>query len=138
MIKKINQLNKALLALWVSILLFGVVCQIVGVLFVKNPVSYSLGLWIGIIVALAMAYHMAYALNSALDLGERAAQIFVTKHNMIRYAVVVSVLGILMISEMANPLAAFLGIMGLKVGAYFQPLTDKLISRLGKSRIAKK
>ena len=138
MLKRLKALNSALPALWISILLFGVVCQIVGIFLVGDKLSYSLGLWIGIMLALIMAFHMAYVLAGALDLGERGAQISVTKHNMIRYAVVVVVLGILMLTDAANPLAAFVGLMGLKVGAYLQPLTDKFLSRQGKSDIASK
>lgn len=138
MLKKLTGLNNALPALWLSILLFGIACQVVGVFLVRDKLSYSLGLWIGIILALGMAYHMAYVLASALDMGERGAQISVTKHNMIRYAIVVVVLGILMLTDVANPLAAFVGLMGLKVGAYLQPLTYKFFSRQGKSDIASK
>lgn len=138
MVKRLRTLNSALPALWLSILLYGIVCQIAGFFLVGDKLSYSLGLWIGIILALLMAYHMAYVLSNALDMGERGAQISVTKHNMIRYGVVVVVLGILMLTDVANPLAAFAGLMGLKVGAYLQPLTNKFFSRQGKSDIASK
>lgn len=138
MLKRLRLLNNALPALWISILLYGVVCQIVGFFLVKDKISYSLGLWTGIILAMAMAYHMAYVLSNALEMGERGAQLSVTKHNMIRYGVVVLVLGILMLTDAANPLAAFAGLMGLKVGAYIQPFIDKIISREGKADIADK
>ncbi len=39
------------------------------------------------------------------------------------------VMGITMVNGFTNPLAAFLGIMGLKVAAYMQPFTHKLIIR---------
>ena len=71
MVKRLRTLNSALPALWLSILLYGIVCQIAGFFLVGDKLSYSLGLWIGIILALLMAYHMAYVLSNALDMGER-------------------------------------------------------------------
>ena len=44
---------------------------------------------------------------------------------MIRYFVVIIVFGILMITRIGNPLAAFVGVMGLKVSAYVQPMLSK-------------
>lgn len=138
MLKKLSRLNQALPALWVSILFYGVLCQIIGIFLVKNKLSYSFGLWIGILLALLMAYHMAYVLERALDMGERGAQAVVMKHNLIRYAVIVIVLAIVMLTDVANPLAAFAGIMGLKVGAYLQPFANKLLDRQGKLDIENK
>jgi heme O synthase-like polyprenyltransferase len=57
---------------------------------------------------------------------EKGAQATATKQNIIRYFAVVIVLGVLMMTEIGNPLAAFLGVMGLKVSAYIQPLFIKM------------
>ena len=47
--------------------------------------------------------------------------------------VVVMILGILMVTKIGNPLAAFVGVMGLKVSAYAQPMFSKLTSRTKKT-----
>ena len=49
-----------------------------------------------------------------------------TKYNIIRYLAIVASMGFVMISGFANPLSAFLGLMGLKVAAYLQPFTHKI------------
>ena len=56
---------------------------------------------------------------------EGAAQGFIRKHAFIRYAVIVAVFAVVMLTGAANPLAAFLGIMGLKAAAYMQPFIHK-------------
>ena len=74
-----------------------------------------------------MALHMAYVLDHVLDRGEKRAQAAVARHSIIRYLAVILVLGVLMITEVGNPIAAFVGIIGLKVSAYIQPLFCKAV-----------
>lgn len=126
MIKKISSINNALPGLLTGIVLFGAVCQLAGVFFAEDKAGYSIGLWIGVLVAAGMAFHMAISLNSALDMDVKGAQAAATRQNILRYLIVVLILGILMITEIGNPLSAFAGIMGLKVSAYLQPLFAKL------------
>lgn len=45
---------------------------------------------------------------------------------LIRYAVLVMVIGALMLVDFANPIFAFAGYMGMKVSAYLNPLIHKL------------
>ena len=61
------------------------------------------------------------------------AQAAVARHSIIRYLAVILVLGVLMITEVGNPIAAFVGIIGLKVSAYIQPLFAKLSHRKEKT-----
>lgn len=125
-------LNNALPGLLLGILSFGIICQVVGVFLVADKKNYSIGLWVGILTAFFMAFHMAITLNMAVEKDVKGAQGSATKHNLIRYFIVVLILGILMVTKIGNPLAAFLGIMGLKVSAYVQPVLGKL-SRKGKA-----
>ena len=126
MIRRMNSINNALPGLLGGIFLFGVASQIVGVFLVADRTSYSLGLWIGVLTALFMALHMAFSLNHAMEMDVKGAQATATRQNIIRYLIVVLILGILMITEVGNPIAAFVGIMGLKVSAYLQPVFQKL------------
>ncbi len=127
--KKLAQLSDVLPGLWVGVLLYGVLCEIVGLIFVSDRVFYTIGLLVGIICALFMATHMAWSLNQALDLGEGDAVKKMQVHNILRYVVVVIVFFLLLYTKLGNPLAAFLGVMGLKVAAYLQPFTHKFFRR---------
>ena len=127
--EKIAGVNKTLIELLIGILLFGCICQIIGAFFVKEIASYSSGLWIGIVTALATAVHMYRSLDRALDLDADSAGKKIRAQSIIRYVFIVIIMGITMINGYTNPLAAFLGIMGLKVAAYLQPFTHKLIIR---------
>lgn len=125
----LNGLSDVLPDLLIGILLYGVVCEAVGLIFVKDRLFYSIGLLTGILCAMGMAVHMAWSLNMALDLGESGAVKKMQLHNLLRYGIVVVVVFALWLSGIGNPVVAFLGIMGLKVAAYLQPFTHKLFRR---------
>jgi len=107
-----------------------IVFQSTVVWFVQDRLSYSAGLWIGTALAAFLAWHMWKTLDEALGLGEADAQKKMRIQALLRYGVVVAVLGAVMCSGAANPLAAFLGVMTLKAAAYLQPFTHKAISKL--------
>ncbi|GFI23617.1 hypothetical protein IMSAGC011_02407 [Lachnospiraceae bacterium] len=123
---RLRKINTALPGLLFGIILFGMICQGIGFFFVTEKINYSIGLWVGVLTAIFMAFHMAVTLNSVVERDVKGAQAVATRQNIIRYLVVVIILGILMLTRIGNPLAAFAGIMGLKISAYLQPLFAKL------------
>lgn len=126
LIAKLRKINTALPGLLTGIVLFGILCQIAGFFLVEDKADYSIGLWIGVFTAIFMSFHMAVSLNSAVERDAKGAQAAATRQNIIRYLAVVIILGILMVTKIGNPLAAFLGVMGLKISAYLQPLFGKI------------
>lgn len=124
----LKKINETVRELWLGILIWGLLCQIVPVWFVEDGMRYSLGLWIGILLAGASAYHMWWALDRGLD-DEGNAQNYIRKLSLLRYGGILVVFGVLMVTEFADPFAAFLGIMGLKAGAFMQPFLHKRLKR---------
>lgn len=123
--KRITRINRTLFELETGILIYGVVCQLV-IMLIRNRPGYSLGLWIGIVTAMLGAFHMWWSLDRALDLPEKAAVRSMSTHNIIRYLVFVLVVGVAAVTQIANPLFIFLGIMSIKVSAYMHFLTQKI------------
>lgn len=122
-IKKISETLKELL---IGILFYGIIVEVIGLCFIKDKIHFTIGLWFGILLALAAAVHMWWGLNRGLELGDNASK-YVLSQNMIRYGVIVVAFAALCFMDLGNPLAAFAGIMGLKAGAYLQPFTHKII-----------
>ena len=122
--------NVTLIEMWAGTILFGVLCQVSVVWFLKDKSGYSLGLWLGILAALFTTLHLSITLDKALDLDEGSAKKHMVIQNLVRYFGLIIFLVILMITDFANPLAAFLGLMGVKAGAYMQPLFHKTIGKL--------
>ena len=127
-----EKMDETLKELMTGILLFGMVCLAVGVWFVHSPLKYILGLLIGLALALLAAWHMHWSIcrNMTVNAGNNsAANAYAVKNSMIRYGVILVVFLAVCLTDFAYPLAVFLGIMGLKAGAYLQPFTRKYLFR---------
>lgn len=116
--------------MWAGGILFGVLCQVSIVWFVKDKAGYSIGLWLGIVAAVLTMLHLSISLDKALDLDEGGAKKHMVIQNLVRYFVIIVFLVVLMITDFANPLAAFLGLMGVKAGAYLQPFIHKVAGKI--------
>jgi|GEM_PF-166135 len=137
-LKRFFQISDVLDELLTGICLFGLLCQIAVLVFSGRRGYYSAGLWIGIALALLGGLHIAWSLDKALDLGEEGATKKMRAYSLLRYGVALVVLGLLMILDFASPLTAFLGLMGLKISAYLQPLLHRAALALGlKTEVAK-
>ena len=117
--------SDTLIELLCGILVYGVIGQLVILCFLHDKIWLSIGWWIGVLTAVLSAYHMWWGLDRALDLGEKAAVKLITSYNLLRYAAIVIIMGIVMLTEIGNPLAAVFGVFGLKAGAYMQPFIHK-------------
>lgn len=129
MVEKIKKMNTALPELIIGIFIYGILCEMIGIFMVSDELIYTMSLGIGILTAQAMAFHMAWTLNTALDMGGGAEKIM-RKHNLLRYGALILLFGVILITKTINPLFVFLGVMGLKVGAYIQPFTHKLVTKI--------
>ena len=118
--------HSALVELWIGIVLLGVVLQIPILIFLERKGYYSLGLWLGIAAAMIVAKHMEYTIGKALDAGEAGAVKQMWLGYLIRYFGMAIFLAVLGITGVADVIAAFAGLITLKLSAYLQPLTHKI------------
>ncbi len=127
----LKRINAVLPELIMGILVYGVVLQFAGVWFVQDKIRYSSGVWLGIAIAAGMAVHMAVALRDAGDLAaEEPAKRKVILASTLRYGIVVLLCFLIVYFDLGNIITLFLGVMGLKAGAYMQPLTHKAVLKL--------
>lgn len=113
-----------------GIVIWGIVCNVIGAFFVKDEVLYAKGIWFGIIFALASNYHMYRTLDRALDLNEKDASKAIFRGYLFRYILFAALLGVIMITNVMNPLVVFLAYMSLKMTAYMQPIIHKIYNKL--------
>lgn len=125
MIERIKN-NRTLGVMLLGIVIWGILWQ-VGLAFTKEVLYHSVGLWIGIAVALFMGYNMAATLDDALDLGEGGATAHMRKFLLIRYAVACLAIAVLGFTRCADVVTCFAGILGLKVSAYLEPFLARLM-----------
>lgn len=127
----LRRMNDALPGLVAGIVIYGMLVQVLGVWFVEDKIGYSVGLWYGIIMAIGMAVNMAAMIYDSVleDVGKRANYRVIAK-SVFRYVVVVILFFILGYFNFGNLFTAFLGVLGLKISAYMQPLLGKTGNRL--------
>ncbi|MDE6889565.1 MAG: hypothetical protein K2P45_13170 [Eubacterium sp.] len=126
-----RRLNEALPELLLGILLYGIVIQVAGIWFAEDKLHYSSGLWIGILTAMGMAYHIARIIAETIDcVDAHKARIQITAKGILRYAAVVIVFTVTMYFDLGNLITLFLGVMGLKISAYLQPSLHKVLIRV--------
>lgn len=128
-IGRLKKADRTLLEMHLGQLFFGVICQLAGAFFAKSPGWYAASLWLGIAFSLAASTHMARTLDRALTLGEAASKL-ITRGYLFRYFMILLALVVSAMTKVLNPLVVFLGYMSMKVAAYLQPFTHKVLNRL--------
>lgn len=115
-----------------TIFLYGIIVQIICLIVPGNRLQYSIGLWIGIVVGMGMLVHMRNSLNEALDLGEDGARKYMQKSYAVRYVTVIIIFLVVSYLQIANVVTLLIGIMGLKLSAYLQPIMHSIFQRIKK------
>lgn len=126
-----KKIDPTLFDLCLGIFLYGIVFQIV-LLFFSREVSYSLGLWIGVILAVAGSIHMWWSIDRGMDQASKQAAKTIGTNNLIRYFVLVVVMFVLIYTDFANPIFMFCGYMGMKISAYLNPWLHKISEKVFK------
>ncbi len=126
----LKKLNDALPGLVRGILLYGAVVWAVGVWLVKDGISFTVGLLIGLALAVGMAVHMAWVLLDVVDFPDarRAGGRIIAK-SLLRYVVVIGVFVWMYVSGFGDLVAAFIGLLGLKIAAYMEPVVWRVTGR---------
>lgn len=130
-------MDETLKELLAGISLFEILAVLAGIWFVDSPVKYVLGVLAGAVLAILAAIHMYWSIRKNLEVNmdnASAANAYSVKSSMIRYGVILIVFLFFCLTDIAYPLAVFLGIMGLKAGAYLQPFTHKYLFRKQEER----
>lgn len=113
-----------------GVLVYGAVVQMILIVIHEELLWLSAGLWIGVFSACLMVVHMRRSIEEALDLGEGGALNHIRKTYIIRLVVLIAVVVATFYFQVGSILTLFIGLMGLKVSAYFQPCINKLFTKV--------
>lgn len=128
-----KKLNPTLVELWTGSVFFAILVLLAGIWFVQNKLAYALGLLAGTVVTMYLAWHMARSIERMLEKAEQGidGSAGMRMSSLLRYGLVVLILiASAFVSEWVNPISVFIGILGLKVAAYLQPFTHKIVFKL--------
>lgn len=128
--KLLKKIDRTLLEMWTGIIALGIVLWLAGTVFFGGRAFYARSLWFGIILAIVSTIHMFRTLDRGLELDEKRAQKAIFNGYLVRYVFIVIIFGIIMVTNVMNPLVVFMAYMTLKVTALLQPITHKFYNRL--------
>ncbi len=128
----LRRLNDVLPELILGIIVYGVAAELTGIWFVADKQAYTIGLIAGLLIACGMAINMASVILDTMDgyTGEAAARTRVAGKAALRYCVVAVLFMVMAWFEIGNFYASFIGVLGLKISAYLQPFTHKVILKI--------
>lgn len=122
-----KELPSVLKEFWLGILICGGIMQAVFMWFWPDRLLFTTGLWIGIVEAVFMAFHMYRALDDALYMADASKRI--QKGFGQRYSLTLASALVIYWLELGSFLAFFLGLLSLKFGAYLQPLIHQILTK---------
>lgn len=129
----LRKINPVLLDLITGCLIYG----IIGEIFILTILPHiyegrlsevSVGFLVGVALMVMMSFHMYVGVRNALSMGESGARKHSYKLFAIRIVAVAVVFFILYFTGAGNVVALVIGMLSLKVSAYFQPFTDRFIT----------
>lgn len=126
-----NSTNETLKELLCGMVIYGVVAQVICLIIDRDHLLYTaLGLWIGVGSGALMGVHMKRNIEEALDYDEKGVVKHMRKGYVLRSVLVAIVFGVVIYMKIANPITLLVGVMGLKIGAYIQPITHRVFCKL--------
>lgn len=127
--KWINKDNETLFDLIFGCIVYSIVFEAIGLLVVENKGSYSLGLLLGTAVAIGLSVSMYKSLNRCLVMTEHQARRNMVFSTLLRAVVILLAAWIGMRSGYFSFPGIIIGILGLKISAYFHAYTNVYITK---------
>ena len=125
----INKDNETLFDLIFGCIVYSIVFEAIGLLVVENKGSYSLGLLLGTAVAIGLSVSMYKSLNNCLVMTEHQARRNMVFSTLLRAVVILLAAWIGMRSGYFSFPGIIIGILGLKIPAYFHAYTNVYITK---------
>lgn len=125
----INKDNETLFDLIFGCIVYSIFFEAIGLLVVENKGSYSLGLLLGTAVAIGLSVSMYKSLNNCLVMTEHQARRNMVFSTLLRAVVILLAAWIGMRSGYFSFPGIIIGILGLKISAYFHAYTNVYITK---------
>lgn len=120
-----KKIHPTLWGMWLIMLVYGVVLQLI-LLGIGKQVRYaSVGAWAGVALAMICAGLMLWSITAALNKQETRITTRYYKSYALRLLLVLAVFGALLIFRWGSVGTAFIGFFSLKLSAYLQPVLKK-------------
>ncbi|MDY6329323.1 MAG: ATP synthase subunit I [Lachnospiraceae bacterium] len=123
------RINRTGIELIIGNVIYYILGQILILIFADRKLNVSVGFILGVVISVLMTVHMTIAIEQAMSFNERGADRHVKKTTAVRMILCFIALIAIGITHVGDIVAALFGVMALKVSAYLQPLTHKVLAR---------
>lgn len=118
--------KETLYHLLIGIAVIGAVCEIILLFLCKNRLAATIGLLLGLWVAVVNSVYIYRSLGKALELDEKNSVKAMRGPVLVRYCFMGIALSLaLLYQEIISPVGVILGILSMKLSAYVQPFFMK-------------
>lgn len=111
----------------IGIFIHGCIFMILGIIFMRPVWLYAIALVIGLIGASVLVYSMYTSLDRALNMNSDKARSFATLHAFLRLGGACALMIIGMLIDWTAFVGVAVGLIGLKVSAFLNPLIKKYL-----------
>jgi energy-converting hydrogenase Eha subunit A len=115
--------------LYIGIAIYGGFFMILGMIFMRPRWIYALALIAGLIGAAVLAYNMYVNLDKALDMDSDKARSHTTTHAFLRLFMAAGMMVIGIMIHWSAFVGVTVGLLGLKVSAFMNPMIRKFMER---------
>lgn len=122
--------NRTLQELLIGITVYSILVEALLLIFTKNKFYNSIGLIVGAVISLICAVHMAWGIDIAVMLDEKSSIAITRKYTVIRYLIMCVTLGVIGVMDLGSPVTLIFGFLGLKMGAYLNPIIHTIITKI--------
>ena len=133
MIEKIKDINPSIPGMLMVQLLYLILGEALIICIAKTPLKLAVGFAAGVAYAVFSTFHMSFRIRKVVYGGANTSVTFVLGY-VIRLVVMLVLFTVLYFLDLGDLLCAILGMFSMKVAAYMQPFTDKLINKIKKGR----
>ncbi len=133
MLERIKEINPSIPGMLIVQLLYLILGESLIIGIAATPLKYAVGFAAGVAYAVFSTFHMGFRIRKVVYGGADTRATFVIGY-VIRFLVMLVLFAVLYFLDTGDLLCAILGMFSMKVAAYLQPFTDKLITKTKKGR----
>lgn len=128
---RIKELNDAIPGILLIDLVYLIVGEILVWAFFPNKVMGTVGFLFGVIYSVFATFHMSFRIRKIVY-GQADTSKTLLIGYFVRFVVMLIVLAVLYLFNIGDLLCAIAGMFSMKVSAYLQPFTNKILSKKGR------
>ena len=119
-------------ALCAGIAFFGILFLLIGNLLTKGSFSFTMGVLLGVFVAVIMVCHMQHTVRRAVEMDGDSAGGYTKKVSLLRMLLMIlALLAAVFLPNLFNLIGVMLGVLTLKGAALLYPVTNKILFNKG-------